>query len=110
MKLGEVVGCGSGVLRSSGNLCGGRVGGKIPEIGWDRGGRGEVGRSPKLVVAGIFGGGEEGSCLTPATSGVLRCGLRWKSWYNEEGEAVAVDVGRLRRMSRLGRMQDVDKW
>ena len=39
---------------------------------------------------------------------MLRCGLRWKSWYNEDGEAVAVDVGRLRRMSRLGRMQDVD--
>ena len=71
--------CGSGVLKSSGNLSGGRVGGKIPEIGWDRGGKGEVGRSPKLVVAGIFGGGEEGSCLTPATSGVLRCGPRWKS-------------------------------
>ena len=42
---------------------------------------------------------------------MLKCGLRRKNWYNEEGEAVAVDVGRLRRMSRmsrLGRMQDVD--
>ena len=66
--LGEVVACGSGVLRSSGNLCEGRAGGKIPETGWERGGRGEVGRSLKLVIAGIFGGGEEGRCLTPATS------------------------------------------
>ena len=40
---------------------------------------------------------------------MLRCGLRWKSWYNEEGEAVAVDVGRLRRRSLLGRMQDMDE-
>ena len=39
---------------------------------------------------------------------MLRCGLRPKNWYNEEGEAVAVDVGRLRRRSLLGRMQDVD--
>ena len=39
---------------------------------------------------------------------MLRCGLRWKSWYNEEDEAVAVDVGRLRRSSLNGRMQDAD--
>ena len=39
---------------------------------------------------------------------MLRSGLRWKSWYNEEGEG-AVDVGRLRRSSILGRMQDVDE-
>ena len=39
---------------------------------------------------------------------MLRCGLRWKSWYDEAGKAVAVDVGRLRRMSLLGRVQDVD--
>ena len=40
---------------------------------------------------------------------MLRCGLRRKNWYNEEGEAVAVDVGRLRRRSLLGRIQDVDE-
>ena len=40
---------------------------------------------------------------------MLRCGLRWKSWYNEDGDPVSVDVGRLRRMSRLCRMQEVDE-
>ena len=60
--------CGSGVLRSSGILCGGGVGDKIPETGWGRGGRGEVGRNPKLVVVGIVGGGAEETCLTPGAS------------------------------------------
>ena len=60
--------CGSGVLRSSGILCGGGVGDKIPETGWDRGGKGDVERKPKFAVAGIFGGGPEETYLTPGTS------------------------------------------
>ena len=60
--------CGSGVLRSSGNLCGGGVGGKIPETGWDRGGKGDVERRPKFSVAGILGGGPEETYLIPGTS------------------------------------------
>ena len=58
--------CGSGVLRSSGILCG--RGGKIPETGWDRGGKGDVERRPKFAVAGIFGGGPEETYLTPGGS------------------------------------------
>ena len=64
--LGEVVVCGSGVLRSSGILCG--VGDKIPETGWDRGGKGDVERKPKFALAGIFGGGPEETYLTPGAS------------------------------------------
>ena len=58
--------CGSGVLRSSGILSGG--GDKIPETGWDRGGKGDVERKPKFAVAGIFGGGPEETYLTPGAS------------------------------------------
>ena len=58
--------CGSGVLRSSGILCG--VGDKIPETGWDRGGKGDVERKPKFALAGIFGGGPEETHLTPGGS------------------------------------------
>ena len=64
--LGDVVVCGSGVLRSSGILCG--VGDKIPETGWDRGGKGDVERKPKFAVAGIFDGGPEETYLTPGAS------------------------------------------
>ena len=64
--LGEVVVCGSGVLRSSGILCG--VGDKIPETGWDRGGKGDVERKPMFALSGIFGGGAEETYLTPGAS------------------------------------------
>ena len=60
--------CGSGVLRSSGTLCGGRAGDKIPESGWDRGGKGDVERKPKFALSGIFGGGPEETHLTPGAS------------------------------------------